>query len=275
MSVFLTAAVSSLLLPPLCFILGALAGLALASRRRHRAAGSLLVLLSLAALALASTPFVGDRLLAGLEEPPLAALPARAAPGTAAGSGSVGAPGAPAVPSVPAAIVVLGGGLGRDSPEYGGDTVNAPTLERLRYAAWLHRRTGLPILVSGGRPLDSRLSEADTMRDSLAADFNAPPSWVEGDSLNTRENAERTRALLAADSIRRVYLVTHAWHMPRARRAFEAAGLEVVAAPTGFTSITPSPLAWVPSGQALRSTHVAMREWLGQAWYRLNSATRG
>jgi uncharacterized SAM-binding protein YcdF (DUF218 family) len=113
------------------------------------------------------------------------------------------------------------------------------------------------------------------VRNSLAADFNAPPRWVEGDSLNTRENAERAQALLAADSIRHVYLVTHAWHMPRARRAFEAVGLEVVAAPTGYTSITPSPLAWVPSGHALRHTYLATREWLGQAWYRLNSATRG
>jgi len=273
MSVFLTAAVSSLLLPPMCFILGALAGLALA--RRHRTAGALLALLSLAALALASTPFIADRMLASLEEPPLAAPPAKPAPRIPAGTGPKSATAAASGSSAPKAIVVLGGGLGRDSPEYGGDTVNAPTLERLRYAAWLHRRTGLPILVSGGRPIDSLLSEADTMRDSLAADFNAPPRWVEGDSLNTRENAERAQALLAADSIRRVYLVTHAWHMPRARRAFEAAGLEVVAAPTGYTSITPSPLAWVPSGLALRNTHLAMREWLGQAWYRLNSATRG
>jgi hypothetical protein len=70
-------------------------------------------------------------------------------------------------------------------------------------------------------------------------------------------------------------LVTSAWHMPRARRAFEQAGLEVIAAPTGYTSITPSPMAWVPSGQALRNTHIAMREWLGQAWYRLNYAVRG
>jgi uncharacterized SAM-binding protein YcdF (DUF218 family) len=171
--------------------------------------------------------------------------------------------------------VVLGGGLGRESPEYGTDTVNPATLERLRYAAWLHRRTGLPILVSGGRPIDTRLSEAETMRDSLTADFNAPPRWIEADSLNTRENAARAQALLAPEAIRSVYLVTHAWHMPRARRAFEQAGLEVIAAPTGYTSITPSPMAWIPSGQALRNTHIALREWLGQAWYRLNSAVRG
>ncbi|MCE2978775.1 MAG: YdcF family protein [Betaproteobacteria bacterium] len=261
MSVFLTALLASLLLPPLCFILPALGGLAL--MRRHRAAGALLVLAAVTALAAASTPFVADRLLAALETPPLPAPPARAPETT------------PGASATRAAIVVLGGGLGRESPEYGTDTVNPPTLERLRYAAWLHRRTGLPILVSGGRPLDTRLSEADTMRDALTADFNAPPRWVEGDSLNTRENAVRAQALLADGSIRRIYLVTHAWHMPRARRAFEEVGLEVIAAPTGYASITPSPMAWVPSGQALRNTHLAMREWLGQAWYRLNSAVRG
>jgi len=262
MSVFLTALVASLLLPPLCFILPALGGLAL--MRRHRTAGALLVLTALVALAAASTPFVGDRLLAALETPPLMAPPARAPEAT---------PHPPAASG--AAIVVLGGGLGRESPEYGTDTVNPATLERLRYAAWLHRRTGLPILVSGGRPIDTRLSEADTMRDSLTADFNAPPRWIEADSLNTRENAARAQALLAPEAIRSVYLVTHAWHMPRARRAFEQAGFEVIAAPTGYTSITPSPMAWIPSGQALRYTHIALREWLGQAWYRLNSAVRG
>lgn len=295
MSVFLTAAVAALLLPPLCFILPALVGLALA--RRHYRVGAFLALTALGALVAASTPFVSERLLAALEPPPLAALPAPTPvgalaaptpisasaaavpvvtsvpmPGGASGAAPVGAP-APSIAGT--AIVVLGGGLGLESPEYGIDTVNAPTLERLRYAARLHRHSGLPILVSGGRPLATRLSEADTMRDALTADFDAPPRWVEGDSLNTRENALRVEALLAAASIRRIYLVTHAWHMPRARRAFEEAGLEVIAAPTGYTSITPSPIAWVPSGQALRNTHIAMREWLGQAWYRLDSAVRG
>lgn len=262
MSVFLTAAVSALLLPPLCFVLAALAGLLLA--RRRRTAGSLLVLAALAGLTAASTPYVADRLLASLETAPPAGPDARAAPSEA-----------PETTSGAAAIVVLGGGLSREAPEYGGDTVNPTTLERLRYAAWLHRRTGLPILVSGGRPLETRLSEADTMRDALATDFRMPPRWVEGESLNTRENAVRAQAMLATDSIRRIYLVTHAWHMPRAQRAFEQAGLEVVPAATGYTSLTPAPHAWIPSAQALRNTHLAMREWLGQAWYRLDLAARG
>jgi uncharacterized SAM-binding protein YcdF (DUF218 family) len=254
----------------MCFVLAALAGLLLA--RRRRATGVLLVLAALGALTAASTPYVAERLLASLETPALPVPPAVAvAPAQR--------PATPADPitagSTPSAIVVIGGGLSREAPEYGSDTVNSATLTRLRYAAWLHRRTGLPILVSGGRPHATRLSEADTMRDALVGDFNMAPRWVEGESLNTRENAVRAQALLAADSVRHVYLVTHAWHMPRAQRAFERAGLQVVPAPTGYQSITPFPLAWVPSAQSLRDTHLAMREWLGEAWYRLNSALRG
>ena len=48
------------------------------------------------------------------------------------------------------AIVVLGGGLYFDTPEYGGDTVGGSTLERLRYAATIARKTNLPVLVTGG-----------------------------------------------------------------------------------------------------------------------------
>ena len=46
---------------------------------------------------------------------------------------------------------------------------------------------------------------------------------------------------LEAAGVRRILLVTHAMHMKRARDAFEAAGLEVVPAPT----------AWLGGGEAV------------------------
>ena len=252
MSVFGAAALSALLLPPLGFVLVALLGLTLIGRFRRLGSG--LILASLAALTVASTPFVGERLLRALEPPALTPEALNA------GSGRIAQ-----------AIVILGGGMNLDAPDYQGDTANPATLERLRFGARLHRQTGLPILVTGGRPMQSWLSEAETMRQALETDFRAAPRWVESESLNTRENAQRSRALLARDSIDSVYLVTTAWHMPRATRAFERAGFQVIQAPTGYTSLTPSPLAWIPSAQALRSTHIALREWLGEAWYRLDS----
>ena len=50
------------------------------------------------------------------------------------------------------AIVVLGGGRQENAEEYGGDTVSSETLQRIRYAAHLHKLTKLPILVSAGSP---------------------------------------------------------------------------------------------------------------------------
>ena len=36
--------------------------------------------------------------------------------------------------------------------------------------------------------------------------------------------------------MQQIYLVTHAWHMPRAQLAFEHAGFSVIPAPTGYTT---------------------------------------
>src|SRR5262245_35691112 len=79
------------------------------------------------------------------------------------------------------AIVVLGGGLRRNAPEYSGDTVNWLSLERIRYAAALARRTHLPVLVTGGRVHGGR-PEAELMRDALESEFGVPVRWVETDS---------------------------------------------------------------------------------------------
>src|SRR6476661_6580186 len=48
------------------------------------------------------------------------------------------------------AIVVLGGGVVRDAPEYGMAQPNGFLLARLRYGARLARNTGKPLAFSGG-----------------------------------------------------------------------------------------------------------------------------
>ena len=144
----------------------------------------------------------------------------------------------PAMPpdaEVPAAgvIVVLGAGSYRDPPEYeGSDTVGRLTLERLRYAASLHRRSGLPLLVTGGGTLPGTPAEAAAMALSLEDDFGIGVRFVEDRSRNTAENAANSARMLSEAGISRIVLVTHAVHMARAVRAFEGQGLEVVPAPT-------------------------------------------
>ncbi|MEO1766939.1 YdcF family protein [Thiobacter aerophilum] len=172
------------------------------------------------------------------------------------------------------AIVVLGAGRYQDALEYGGDTVNRLALERLRYAARLARASGLPVLVSGGSP-EGRVPEASFMKAVLEDEFGVPVRWVEADSRNTWENARFSQRILAREGIERIVLVTHAWHMPRARAVFERAGLKVVPAGTRFYTPRGQGLAdWLPDARALLDSSHALHEGLGLMWYRLRGHTR-
>jgi len=174
------------------------------------------------------------------------------------------------VPAEAGAIVVLGGGRNANAAEYGGETVSAITLVRLRYAARLHDETGLPIAVSGGRVFGNGSAEALLMRDALSEDFGVEARWVESRSRNTAQNARMTRDLLLADGISAAFLVTHATHMPRAVSAFESVGFAVYPAPTGFESGAtrhPALFDWLPSMEALEHSYEALHEHLGRLWY--------
>lgn len=169
------------------------------------------------------------------------------------------------------AIVVLGATRYRDAPEYGGDTVASLGLERLRYAVWLKRRTHLPILVSGGRPLNEERAEAQLMQEVLT-EWDTPARWLETESRNTFENAQNSAAILKRQGIETIFLVTSAFHLPRAVEAFEHAGLKVIPAGTRFTR--PGPLesgllAFIPTPSALCRTSLALHEIFGRWWYRL------
>lgn len=177
------------------------------------------------------------------------------------------------VPPDAQVIVVLGGGRNRDADEYGGDTVEQFTLERLRYAERLQRATGLPILVSGGRLYDEPRSEAGLMKEALEQDFKTKVTWTEGHSRDTFENAINTVRLLREQRLERVLLVTHGWHMARAVWSFEQAGLQVVPAPTTYDY--PQRLhRLLPSYRALYKSSNALSEYLAIAWYRVRYARK-
>lgn len=238
----------ALFLPPGGLFLLAAIGLLLA--RRHPRTGRALVVAAALLLLLGTLPVVGAALLIGLQQDAPLDL-----------SRDHGAQ----------AIVVLSGDLEPRAPEYGGPSVGMLTLERMRYAAHLARATRLPLLVTGGVVEADKPPVARVMAATFQEDFGLDVRWVEDRSRNTRENADLTAQILRREGIRRVLLVTHAWHMPRAKAAFAAAGLEVVAAPMGFRG-WPDPriTSFLPSARALRETYFALHEWVGRAWYALS-----
>jgi uncharacterized SAM-binding protein YcdF (DUF218 family) len=177
---------------------------------------------------------------------------------------------------VPAAIVVLGGGLSEVAPEYGMPTPQPAALERLRYGAWLARRTGAALAISGGIGWASPqagpggaaiLSEADVMADIATRELGCPVRWRETGSRDTRENARRTLAMLAPQGVRELVVVTSDWHMPRALRDFRAAaaafapGMRLIAAPMGSAPPAAAPaLAWIPSPSGFQRARAVLRE---------------
>ncbi len=168
------------------------------------------------------------------------------------------------------AIVVIGGGSYRDSPEYGGSSVSAFTLERIRYAAWLHRHSGIPILVSGGRIGTGLPTEAALMAQTLTDELGVPVRWLETKSSNTYENAVNSAAVLRKHGIEDIALVTHGFHMPRALEIFKSTGLKITPAPTVMTDTQWSDfwiIEWIPSGPAAITNWLLLREFIGRLWY--------
>ena len=237
----------ALLLPPGNGLL--LLFLAVIFRRRRWAFG--VAALGVALIFLQSLPPVSGLLMASLES--------RAGPVLQAADGAQ-------------AIVVLGGGLDREAPEYGGDTAIDRTLLRLRYGAVVAHRFGLPVLVSGGRPEHATRTEAAVMAEILKREFSVKVRWQETRSRTTAENATLSAVILRDAGVHRIILVTQAFHMPRAVRLFRSAGLEVVPAPTQFKTAGRSPfgpLDLLPQISALHNSYYALHEWLGIAWMAL------
>jgi uncharacterized SAM-binding protein YcdF (DUF218 family) len=168
------------------------------------------------------------------------------------------------------AIVVLGGGVRINAPEYAGDTLSSYTLERVRYGAWVARRTGLPVLVSGGVVFEGT-PEAQLMRAALEEEFGVPVRWVESASRDTHENAVFSAKLLRQGGVHHAILVTHGIDMRRARYEFETAGISVMPAPTVIPRARFDHLVdLIPSAAALYRSSLALHEFLGNVAYRLH-----
>jgi uncharacterized SAM-binding protein YcdF (DUF218 family) len=248
----ITNALTALLLPPTIFVVLGIIGLLIA--RRYRYLGRTVIIVSITSLLALSTDAGSAWLIRPLEQQSPQATSTEK--------------------NKSQAIVVLGGGRARVASRDGDyDQVGPITLIRLRAAARLQRETHLPLLVSGGAPDGQGESEAVLMARSLKDDFGVEARWVESNSINTNQNAILSAQLLRKENIQQILLVTDAIHMPRARWAFEHAGLRVAPVPSHFVASGDFHLAsFIPNAQSLKNSHYAIHEWLGLLVYRLRYA---
>ena len=238
---------TALVLPPMSLMLLALAGVWMAARRQRKG----LVIVALALVLLWVISCHGTAVwLARTVLPQFAPL----------------APSQLKAQQVQA-IVVLGGGLFPEAPEYGQAQPSPATAARLRYGVWLSRQSGLPIAFTGGSgwsAKDAQTSEAAVTARVAKEDYNVTFRWLEAQSRDTGENARLLAPLLKRDGIQRIALVTDAWHMPRAATAFESAGLRVSPAPMGFVLANHQGyIEWVPTVSGLSTSTRVLQELLG------------
>ena len=238
------------LIPPAINIVAILIGVFLL--RRFFKTGVVLILLSVTSLYLLSTPAISSRLGHSLEihrAVKLENLPQ----------------------NENLYIVVAGASHYVNAEEFGRSSPNAAGLVRLQYAAYLHHRTGLPILLTGG-PLDGHTeSHAEVLANSLEQVYKIDSLLLETKSKNTLENAVLSAELLAQKDVKTILLVTHSYHMKRSKLLFEYAGFEVIPAPTQLSDIYDLDdwLFWMPNTTSLYHSSRVIYEYIGIIWYRL------
>lgn len=171
------------------------------------------------------------------------------------------------------AIVVLSGSAYAQDASVPEDLPGENTYVRSSYASWLHKNwRALPIVVSGGAiagPLHPAVL-ADVMRRVLT-EQGVPASmiWTESQSHSTYENAIYSAELLRGKGIHRIVLVTEAYHMLRAEKAFRHQGLTVVPAPCCYRYIQFDG-DWrllLPRVASMDRNDLILHEWVGLLWY--------
>ncbi len=230
--------ISALVMPPTSLFLLILIGLLFIKRWPRTALA--VIWFSFLSLFVLSLPITANTLVASLNVPALDARETKTAK----------------------AIIVLGGGLRRDTPEY-GDTLSSYALERVRYGAKLARETSLPVLVTGG-VVYGGAPEGDVMAKVMTQEFNIAPRWIENRARDTKENMRYSAELLKQNRIKHVLLVTQDFHMRRALAQCRAAGLECRAAPV--SSIGRGSKSWIeqlPNAGALSDSALAIHEIIG------------
>ena len=168
-------------------------------------------------------------------------------------------------------IVVLSGRVTGTGPGAMQPAAGENTYQRSKHAAWLHKNwRALPILACGGRLLrPETVSAASIMREVLIAEgVPASSIWTEQRSESTYESSVFAAEILRSKGIRKLVLVTEAYHMARAKACFQKQGLAVVPAACEFRILRPAVGTLLPKIASVRDIELAVHEWAGLAWYR-------
>ena len=168
-------------------------------------------------------------------------------------------------------IVVLGGNTQSNRANWFEPYNQATATDRLDRAAEIYFAHRAPRILLSGSALEGKTSEARIMAKTMRQ--KGIPDGVlllENEGRNTHENALRTHDMLREHDLRTVLLVTSALHMPRAMAAFNAQGIQAVAAGLPPQIIVPEDYMidkWAPHLRSLEGSRAIIKEYLGMLAY--------
>ena len=171
------------------------------------------------------------------------------------------------------AYVVLGGGVNNKSADiFGQGTLSGDSTARLVAAYRLYRMARKPIIISGGPVYPSEVPESEIGKRFLVKlGVRNDHIMTESRSRDTQENAIYTKELCVGRGIRKIVLVTSAYHLKRAMLLFTPFFSDVIPCPSGLrTSRDETRIRdFFPDADSFRGTSIALRERLGILFYKI------
>ena len=172
-------------------------------------------------------------------------------------------------------IILLGGGIIDRVPDLTGTAVPSPLMMgRVITAVRLYQRLRLPIIVTGGQGFhDGAVAEASVVKRFLV-DLGVPGHIIteEDRARDTAQNARLTAAICRQQGFSKPILLTAAYHLKRARMAFDAAGMKVTPFPAYFLGSRNIPYTWnhiLPRAGDLYTSANALHEYIGILYCRI------
>jgi len=169
-------------------------------------------------------------------------------------------------------IILLGGGVYDEAPDLSGIGVPTQRVQSGMITTFkLHRKLGIPIIVSGGKVFKFKKAEAPIMKRFLMdLGISGDQIITEENSRDTFENAKYTKKVCDKFGFKNPILITSAYHMKRSVVSFKKVGLEVTPFPSIFPSWREEPYHWndyLPGN--FKQISMAFREYLGIAYYKM------
>lgn len=168
------------------------------------------------------------------------------------------------------AIVVLGSGT-KEITSMGNTFSNEMGYVRILHAAEYYNRNGARYVICAGKG-DGRISEAQILaKSAVALGIPAEKIRIEANSTDTRENAREVHKMLDNKNIV-IGLVTSAFHMKRSEREFKKYFGKVIPLPAHYLYSSPEKnvvVRYMPQSEELHKTSIAMKEIIGQWWYKI------